>query len=85
MKKPSKQDNDQTAESEPLDKFGELIRVMDVEHLLRFRRRLEKVGRKRMVQILTYEIKAREALERKQDKERVAELEELRRKDQEAA
>lgn len=34
---------------------------MDEELLIRFRRRLEKVGRKRMVEILTEEIELRES------------------------
>lgn len=48
-----------------LNPFAEMLRVMDIEHLIRFRRRLEKVGRKRMVEILTDEIKERKALEKK--------------------
>ena len=44
--------------------FDEMLSVMDVEGLIRFRRRLEKVGRKRMVQILTEEI------DRKQEEEK---------------
>jgi hypothetical protein len=46
---------------EPMNPFAEMLRVMDVEWLIRFRRRLEKVGRKRMVEILTEEIDIREA------------------------
>jgi hypothetical protein len=49
---------------EAINPFAEMLRVMDVEHLIRFRRRLEKVGRKRMVEILTDEIEEREALEK---------------------
>jgi hypothetical protein len=45
--------------------FAEILHVMDIEQLIRFRRRLEKVGRKRMVEILTEEIEEREALEKK--------------------
>jgi hypothetical protein len=44
--------------------FAEILHVMDIEQLIRFRRRLEKVGRKRMVAILTDEIQEREALEK---------------------
>jgi hypothetical protein len=54
-----KADNDE--HGEPLDPFFEMLQILEVEHLLRFRRRLEKVGRKRMVQILTEEIKERDA------------------------
>jgi hypothetical protein len=66
--KPKKQKPDKTTDEngEPMNPFGEMLRVMDVEHLIRFRRRLEKVGRKRMVEILTDEIEERETLERKQ-------------------
>jgi hypothetical protein len=49
-----------------MNPFAEMLRVMDVEYLIRFRRRLEKVGRKRMVEILTDEIEEREALEKEQ-------------------
>jgi hypothetical protein len=44
---------------EPMKPFDEILKVMEVEHLIRFRRRLEKVGRKRMVEILTDEIEER--------------------------
>jgi hypothetical protein len=44
--------------------FAEILAVMDIEQLIRFRKRLEKVGRKRMVAILTDEIQEREALEK---------------------
>jgi hypothetical protein len=50
---------------EPINAFAEMLRVMDIEQLIRFRRRLEKVGRKRMVEILTDEIEEREELEHK--------------------
>jgi hypothetical protein len=46
--------------------FAEILHVMDIEQLIRFRRRLEKVGRKRMVAILTDEIEEREALEKEE-------------------
>jgi rRNA maturation endonuclease Nob1 len=48
------------------DKFAEMLRVMDTEHLIRFRWRLNKDGRKRMVEILTEEIEEREALEKEE-------------------
>lgn len=44
------------------DPFVELLEVMDPEHLIRFRRRLEKKGKTRLVRILTEEIKRREEL-----------------------
>jgi hypothetical protein len=40
--------------------FAEMLAVMDVEQLIRFRHRLGKVGRKRMVKILSEEIAERE-------------------------
>ena len=43
-----------------MDAFKEILAIMDVEHLIRFRHRLGKVGRKRMVEILTEEIDVRE-------------------------
>jgi hypothetical protein len=46
--------------------FAEMLRVMDVEQLIRFRKRLQMVGRKRMVEILTDEIEEREALEKQE-------------------
>jgi hypothetical protein len=46
--------------------FAEILHVMDLEQLIRFRRRLEKIGRKRMVEILTDEIEEREALEKEE-------------------
>lgn len=56
------QDKDENGHD--MNPFAEMLRVMDVEHLIRFRRRLEKVGRKRMVEILTDEIEEREAIEK---------------------
>lgn len=67
--KPKKQkpDNKTIDENgEAMNPFAEMLRIMDIEHLIRFRRRLEKVGRKRMVEILTDEIEEREALEKEQ-------------------
>jgi hypothetical protein len=74
-------------EGQPLDKFGEMLAVMDVEWLLRFQKRLEKIGRKQMVKILDYEIKAREAVERKDQELRYqqAKLERLKHKGTEAS
>jgi hypothetical protein len=40
--------------------FAEILAVMDLEQLIRFRHRLEKIGRKRMVKMLTEEIAERE-------------------------
>jgi hypothetical protein len=46
--------------------FAEMLHVMEIEHLIRFRRRLQNIGRKRMVEILTDEIEEREALEKEE-------------------
>ena len=48
------------------DPFAEVLAVMDVENLIRFRRRLERVGRKKMVKILTEEIEDRDKNEREE-------------------
>jgi DNA polymerase II large subunit len=68
MQEPQEQKMDYTQDQDengkPLNAFGEILRVMTVEHLIRFRRRLEKVGRKRMVEILTDEIVEREQVEK---------------------
>jgi hypothetical protein len=53
--------------------FAELLQVMDIEQLIRFRQRLQKVGRKRMVAILTDEIQEREAIEKAQAEKQHAE------------
>lgn len=58
-KKPKK-DRTKDENGNHMDAFEEMLHVMDVELLIRFRRRLEKVGRKRMVEILTDEIEERE-------------------------
>jgi hypothetical protein len=47
--------------------FAEILQVMDIEQLIRFRQRLQKVGRKRMVEILTDEIEEREGIEKAED------------------
>jgi hypothetical protein len=49
-----------------LNPFAELLRVMDTEDLIRLRHRLQKTGRKRMVEILSDEIEERDQLEREQ-------------------
>lgn len=54
---------DQDENGKPMHAFGEILKVSDIELLIRFRHRLQKVGRKRMVQILTEEIEEREAIE----------------------
>jgi hypothetical protein len=64
MSKKNQYKTDKDEHGEPLDPFFEMLEILEVEHLLRFRRRLEKVGRKRMVAILTEEIKEREAKEK---------------------
>jgi hypothetical protein len=53
-----------------MNPFSELLKVCDVELLIRFRHRLKKVGKKRMVEILSEEIEEREALEREEAKAR---------------
>jgi hypothetical protein len=40
--------------------FAEILAVMDTEQLIRFRHRLGKIGRKRMVKLLSDEIAERE-------------------------
>jgi hypothetical protein len=56
-----------TNTSEPeLDRFQAILDILNIEDLIRFRRRLEKVGRKRMVEILSDEINERQALEKKE-------------------
>jgi hypothetical protein len=42
------------------DPFAEMLAVMDTEQLIRFRHRLGKIGRKRMVKLLSEEIAERE-------------------------
>lgn len=64
---------------QPMNPFSEMLKIMDVEHLIRFRQRLKKVGRKRMVEILSEEIETREELERKEVKMRQAALAEDRK------
>jgi hypothetical protein len=49
----------------PFNAFRETLAVMDIEWLIRLRHRLQRVGRKRMVGILTKEIDRREAAEAK--------------------
>jgi hypothetical protein len=61
---------------EELDPFYEVLEVLDTEYLIRIRRRLEKVGRKEMIQILSQEITertAKEAREAKQASEAIKE------------
>jgi len=53
--------------------FAEILHVMDIEQLIRFRQRLNKIGRKRMVEILTDEIQEREATEKDEAKKQHAE------------
>lgn len=60
-----RKDRSKDENGKDMNPFNEMLKVMEFEHLLRFRRRLQKVGRKRMVEILTEEIDAREAEEGK--------------------
>jgi hypothetical protein len=64
-----KPDRTSDENGEPLNPFAEMLRVLDVEYLIRIRRRLEKVGRKRMVEILTDEIEEREAIAKQEAKD----------------
>jgi hypothetical protein len=66
---PSKQDQYLDENGDPINAFDEMLRVMDTEQLIRFRWRLSKIGRKRMVQILTDEIEEREAIEQAEHEE----------------
>lgn len=47
-----------------LNMFAELIAVIDLEHLIRYCKRLQKKDRTAMVEIMTREIKQREADEK---------------------
>jgi hypothetical protein len=59
MSKKHQYQKDNDEHGEHLDPFFEMLEILDTEHLLRFCKRLEKVGRKRMVEILTKEIEER--------------------------
>jgi hypothetical protein len=48
------------------DPFAEMLGVMDVEQLIRFRVRLKKIGRKQMVKLLSEEIEEREKTEKEE-------------------
>jgi hypothetical protein len=53
--------------SEPTgDRFQAILDILNIEDLIRFRCRLEKVGRKEMVKLLTEEIERRKALEKEE-------------------
>jgi hypothetical protein len=67
-KKKQKPDQATDENGEPMNPFAEMLRVMDIEYLIRFRRRLEKVGRKRMVAILSDEIEERKELEKEEQR-----------------
>jgi hypothetical protein len=45
--------------NEDINPFAEMLRVMDIPELIRFRARFKKTGRLRMVEILTDEIEER--------------------------
>ena len=62
--KAKKQPRDHDENGNKMDPFEEMLHIMDYELLLRFRKRLEKVGRKRMVEILSEEIEERKEEER---------------------
>jgi hypothetical protein len=65
-----------------LDPFHEMIVVMETEHLIRFRRRLEKVGRKKMVEILTTEIAERDGAEQERAKAEQVQVKEEKKQQQ---
>jgi hypothetical protein len=46
----------------PLNAFGQMLAVIDVEDLIMFRRKLKEVGKRRMVKILTEEIEKRKPI-----------------------
>ena len=54
------------------DPFAEMLSVMDVENLIRFRVRLKKIGRKEMVKILSEEIEDREKTEKEEAKKKAS-------------
>jgi hypothetical protein len=55
---------------EKLDPFHEILQLMDEEQLIRFRKRLEMVKRKKMIEIFTAEIEERKAEEKKAAEEK---------------
>ena len=75
MSKKHQYDKTTDENGEKLDPFHEMLEVLDIEHLLRFRKRLEKVGRKKMVEILSVEIKERDGKEQEAAKAERAKLE----------
>src|SRR5262249_830939 len=78
----SKQYKDENGKN--LDPFDGMLQGMDQERLLRLRKRLEMAGRKEMIKILTLELKAREAIEKRiaaQDREIVRKRQEELKRD----
>ena len=66
------QEQNQDENGQPMNAFEEILKVSDTELLMRFRHRLNKVGRKKMVQILSEEIERRELEEHAEAKKRRA-------------
>jgi len=62
VSKKYKYENTNDENGQKLDAFFEMLEVLDTEHLVRFRYRLQKFGRKRMVEILDQEIKERDRI-----------------------
>jgi len=75
MSKKHQYKNEKDETGEQLDPFHEVLQVYDTEHLLRLRKKLEIVGRKKMVEILTVEIKERDEAEKERAKAEHAQLE----------
>ena len=65
---------------EELDPFHEVLEVYDTEHLIRLRKKLEMVGRKKMVEILTTEIAERDKADKERAKAEHTEMEKQRKK-----
>jgi len=73
-----KEEKDEKGEN--LDPFYETLEVLETEHLIRLRKRLEMVGRKKMVEILTDEIKERDEAAKAQAKAEHEALQEEKKK-----
>jgi len=67
---------------ETLDPFHEVLEVYDTEHLIRLRKKLEMVGRKKMVEILTTEIDDRDKADKARAKAEHEQIQEEKKKQQ---
>jgi hypothetical protein len=79
MSKKHQYKNEQDEKGEALDPFHEVLQVYDTEHLIRLRKKLEMVGRKKMVEILTTEIEERDEADKARAKAEHARIEEERK------